>query len=151
MRLANDIHKIIKKLQLKAGAELDERVHNDISQTLVKLQKIKPARIEQNIRRRFTKGWGAKLAVAAAILIAFGIGFSTGRWSKPAPLAPYSVDVTDYTSVVSMYPNTIKAEDSFWRQKALAAMQPKPYAQTQNIKTNLIDAYKQYLKEKHYD
>jgi len=30
-------------------------------------------------------------------------------------------------------------------------MQPKPYVQNQINKTNLIDAYKQYLKEKHYD
>ncbi|MCJ7778396.1 MAG: hypothetical protein MUP16_08800 [Sedimentisphaerales bacterium] len=151
MRLANDIHKIIKKLQLKASAELDERVHNDISQTLVKLQKIKPARTEQNIRRRFTKGWGAKLAVAAAILIAFGIGFSTGRWSKPAPLAPRSLNVADYTLAVSLYSTSLKVEDSFWQQKALAVMQPRPYAQSQFDKTSLLNTYKQYLKEKHYD
>jgi len=91
-----------------------------------------------------------KLAVAATIFITFGIGFSFGRWSKPTP-PPHSLDVTSLTSTVSVYPAANKTEDSFWRQKALAAMQPRPYPKTHITKTSLIDAYKQYLKEKHYD
>lgn len=146
MRPADDIHKMIKKMHIKTSAELDKKVHNDISNALTE-----PAHKELNIMPYITKASITKLAVAAAILIAFGIGFFTGRWSKPASPAPYSVNVTDYTSAVSMYPNTQKAEDSFWRQKAITAMQPRPYAQSQAVKTSLLNAYKQYLKEKHYD
>jgi hypothetical protein len=98
------------------------------------------------MKSRFTK-----LAIAAAILIAFGVGFSVGRWTQPPQSEPPSFDVTAYTSVIQLYPTTPKTEDSFWRQKALAAMQPKLYVQNQITKTNLIDAYKKYLKEKHYD
>ncbi len=83
-----------------------------------------------------------KLAVAAAIIIAFGIGFAVGQRSKPAPPAIYSLNVAGYTAAASDQ----TAEDSFWRQKAMAAMQPRPYVQSQFDKTNLIDAYKQYLK-----
>jgi hypothetical protein len=50
-----------------------------------------------------------------------------------------------------MYPAANKTEDSFWRKKALAAMQPRPYQQTLTTKTSLLNTYKQYLKEKYYD
>ena len=100
-----------------------------------------------NIRNIFMKSPITKLAVAAAIFIAFGIGFSTGRWSKPARLVPHLLDVTAYTSTAPAYPTAPKAEDSFWQQKALAVTQPRPYAQPQFTKTELLSAYKQYLKE----
>jgi len=159
MRPEDDIHKMIKKIHFKASAELDRRVHDHISGTLSESEKHALSEVEgtelthaePNIRRSTTKGGAVKFAIAAAILIAFGIGFFTGRRSNPARPAPHSLDVTGYTSVVPVYPTAPKAEDSFWRRKALAAMQPKPYVQNQINKTNLIDAYKQYLKEKHYD
>lgn len=151
MRLAENINDLIKKLQLKASTDLDKRVHDDISAALTKSEKTKSARTQPNIWRTIMRAKVSKLATAAAIFIAFGIGFSTGRWSKPTRLAPPSSDVTGYTSAVPVYPTAPKAEDSFWRQKALAAMQPRPYAQTQTTKTSLLNTYKQYLKEKHYD
>src|SRR3989304_528265 len=144
MKQGNDIHKLIKKLHVKASAELDRRVHNDISRTLDKTQKIESAQAELSIWRCIMKGGVTKLAVAAAILIAFSTGFLSGRWSKPTRLAPYSVDVTGYTSAVSMHPTAPKTEDSFWRQKALAATQPRPYAYAQFTKTDPLNAYKQY-------
>jgi len=151
MRPADDIHKLIKKLQLKASPKLDKRVHDDISKALAESKKAESARVEPNIWRIITKSGVTKLAVAAAIFIAFGMGFSIGRWSKPTRLASHSIDVTDYTSAVLVYPTAPKDEDSFWRRKTLAAMQPRPYVQNQFTKTNLINAYKKYLKEKHYD
>jgi hypothetical protein len=159
MRPTNDIYKLIKKLQLKASAKLDKRVYDDISKALAESEKhtlsevegAESVRSEPNILRSITRSGIAKLAVAAAILIAFGVGFSAGRWSKLPQSMPPSLNVTGYTSVVSVYPTAPNAKDSFWRQKALAAMKPKPYAQNQITKTNLIDAYKQYLREKHYD
>ena len=151
MKPAEDVQKLIKKLQLKASAELDKRVHDDISWALATSEKTEWAHTAPNISRIITKGGVTKLAVAAAILIAFGIGFSIGRWSKPTRLVPHSIDVTGYTSAVLLYPTAPKAEDSFWQQKALATMQPRPYAQTFTTKTSLLNAYKQYVKEKYYD
>jgi hypothetical protein len=92
-----------------------------------------------------------KLAVAAVVIIAFGVGFSIGQRSRPTQLATHPPDVTGYSPEVLAHPSAPKAEDSFWRQKALAAMQPRPYAQTRVDKTSLLVGYKQYLKEKHYD
>ncbi len=148
MKPIDDIHKLIKKLQIKASSELDRRVHNDISSALAESEQVAAGSI---IWRFITKDSGMKLAVAAAIIIAFGIGFSAGRWSKPTRLAPPSIDVTGYTSAVSVYPTAPKAEESFWRQKVLAAIQPRPYAQSRLDKTSLLNAYKQYLKEKYYE
>ena len=120
-------------------------------QYLEKLKQQTSAGTRPNMWRIITKGRVTKLAVAAVILITFGIGFSIGRWSKPTQLAPPSLDVTRYTSAVPVYPTAPKAEDSFWRQKTLAAMQPRPYAQSQFDKISLLNTYKQYLKEKYYD
>ncbi len=146
MKPKDDVHKLIKKLQIKASAKLDRRVHDDISMTLAKSQEIEPAVTGPTILRFITKGGITKLAVAATIIIAFGIGFFIGQRSNPTRLATYSLDVSGYTPTVSAYPTAQKVEDSFWRQKTLAAMQHRPYAQTKTTKTSLLNAYKQYLK-----
>jgi hypothetical protein len=154
MKPTDNINRLIKKLQLKASAELDRKVNDDISAALAETRNKESAITQPNISniwRSITEVGALKLAVAAAIFIAFGIGFSIGRWSKPTRLAPHSLDVTGYPSAILVHSTTLKTEDGFWRQKALAAMQPRPYAQIQTTKTSLLNAYKQYLKEKHYD
>jgi hypothetical protein len=149
MRPVSDIHRLIKKLQIKSSAELDRKVHDDITRILAESEKTNSTRL--NVYRIITRGGVMKLTVAAAILIALGIGFSIGRWSKSTQLASPSLNVTSHVSIVPAHPTASKAEDSFWRRKALAAMQPRPYIQTQTTKTTLLNAYKQYLKEKNYD
>lgn len=148
MKPKDDINRLIKKLNLKASAELDRRVHNDISRALTESES---AITGPTILQFVTKGGVMKLAVAAAVIIAFGIGFSAGQRSKPTQLVAYSLDATSSTLAVSTHPTAPKDEGSFWKQKALAAMQPRPYAQTRFDKTNLSVGYKQYLKEKYYD
>jgi hypothetical protein len=88
-----------------------------------------------------------RIAVAAAILFVFAIGLSVGRWSKPPQTQMSSLDLPDYVSPVPTHAPVQQAKDSFWQQKMLAAMQPRPYAQTQFN----MNAYKQYLKEKYND
>jgi len=137
MKPIDDINRLIKKLQVKASTKLDRRVHDDISRAIVESERV----VGLNI-------WRMKLAVAAAIVIAFGVGFFIGQQSKSAQSATYSIDVTSYTPAVSAY---LPDESSFWRQKAVAAMQPRPYTQSRFDKTELLKTYKQYLKEKYYD
>ena len=128
-------------MHVKASAELDKKVHDDISISLAE-----SACAKLSIKRSIMK-----LAVAAAIFIAFGFGFSIGRWAQPPQSELPSFDVTAYTSITQLYPTSPKTDDSFWRRKALAAMQSKPYRQILTTKTGLLNAYKQYLKEKDYD
>jgi hypothetical protein len=134
MKPKDDINRLIKKLQIKASPELDRRVHNDISEALAESESVAARPII----------W--KLAVAAAIIIAFGVGFFIGQRSKLTQPATYSLDAAGRTPTVSVYPAVTKSEEGFWRQKVTAAMQPRPYAQNYFNKTNLIDVYKQYLK-----
>jgi hypothetical protein len=148
MKPTNDILKLIKKLRIKASSELDRRVHNDISRAIAEPDS---AVVRPNVWRYIARGGVVKLAVAAAIIIAFGIGFVIGHRSKLTHTVVYSFDVTGYATAVSVYPTTPKGEDSFWRQKALAATQPRPYVQSRFTETDLMNVYKQYLKEKNYD
>lgn len=148
MKPANKIKQLISKSAVKTKPETDKRILADALRQLEKLKQQKSAETRLNVWRTIMKAKVSRLAAAAAIFIAFGIGFSTGRWSKPAPLTPQTLDVTAYTSTTPVYLTAPKAGDSFWQQKALAAMQHGPYAQILTTKTSLFNTYKQYLKEK---
>ncbi len=74
MKPADNINELIKKLQLKASAELDKRVHDDISAALAKSEKTKSVQPEPNIWRTIMKNPITKLAAAAVIIIAILIG-----------------------------------------------------------------------------
>lgn len=89
-----------------------------------------------------------RLIAAAAVVI---LVFVAGRWSKSIPQASPLPDIAAYTKSISIYPDAQKNPDSFWQQKAQAAMQPRPYAQTRFDQNRLLNAYKQYLKEKYND
>ena len=86
-----------------------------------------------------------RLLAAAAVMI---LVFAAGRWSKPLQPASSLPEVASYTQPASAYPAVYKNTESFWQQKALAAMQPRPYSQNEISQTALLNVYKQYLKEK---
>ncbi len=95
MRPADSINELIKKLQLKASAELDKKVHDDISAALTKSEKTKSVQPEPNIWRKIMKSRIPKLAAAAAIAIVVfgGITFwpsggpENGKWWLGPPAA----------------------------------------------------------------
>jgi len=89
-----------------------------------------------------------RLVAAAAVMM---LVFAAGRWSKPLPPASSLPEVASYAPPASAYPAVGKNTGSFWQQKALAAMQPRPYSQNELSQTALLNVYKQYLKEKHYE
>jgi hypothetical protein len=98
-----------------------------------------------------TKQWfftPVRLLAAAAVMI---LVFAAGRWSKPLPPTSSLPEVASYVQPVSAYPAVGKNTESFWQQKAQAAMQPRPYSQNEISQTALLNVYKQYLKEKHYE
>ena len=89
-----------------------------------------------------------RLIAAAAVVI---FAFAAGRWSRPLQQISPLPEMAVYTKSISTYPAVGKNPESFWQQKAIAAMQTRPYAQTQFDQNRLLNAYKQYLKEKHND
>jgi len=76
MRPAENIDKLIKKLHVKASAELDKRVHSEISKALAESKETKSAKDESNIWRTIMKSRIMKLAVAAVIIIAVLAGIN---------------------------------------------------------------------------
>ncbi len=74
MRPSDNINELIKKLQLKASAELDKRVHDDISMALAKSEKTKSAVTQSKIRRTIMKSPIVKLAAAAVIIALIVLG-----------------------------------------------------------------------------
>lgn len=95
MRPADNTNELIKKLQLKASANLDKRVHDDISRALTKSQKTESAITQPKIRRTIMKSRITKLATAAAIaIVVFGGitfwpsgGSDNGKWWLGPPAA----------------------------------------------------------------
>ena len=77
MRPSDNINELIKKLKLKASADLDKRVHDDISAALAESEKTKSARPEPNIWRTIMKSSTTRIAAAAVIIISvlFGLEF----------------------------------------------------------------------------
>jgi hypothetical protein len=76
MRPTDNIHKLIKKLHVKAGPELDQRVHNDISKALAESKQIQPAATQPNIWRIIMKNKTTKLATAAAVILIAILGIT---------------------------------------------------------------------------
>lgn len=69
MRPADNINELIKGLHLKASADLDRRVHDDISNALAKSKKTASAHSEPKIWRTIMKSKITKWAAAAAVII----------------------------------------------------------------------------------
>ena len=74
MRPADNVNELINKLKLKASANLDKRVHDDISAALAESDKIKSAFIQPKIGRTIMKSLSAKIAIAAVIIVAVVLG-----------------------------------------------------------------------------
>jgi hypothetical protein len=85
-----------------------------------------------------------RLIAAAAVII---VAFTAGRWSKPAALP----DAATYKPLMTASATVNKNPESFWQQKVLAAMQPRPYAQTQFDQIRHLNTYKEYFREKTFN
>ncbi len=84
MRPADNINQLIRKLKLKASADLDKRVHDKITRAPAKLNRKESALTKPNIWSNIMKNPMTKLAAAAAIIIAALIGFYTIGSPTPA-------------------------------------------------------------------
>ena len=85
MRQAEDIKRLIKKLNDKTSAQMDKRVLKDVLCAVEESRKNKSALFRPNIRRIIMKNPITKLAVAAAVFAVVGLGMlafiSTGSTS----------------------------------------------------------------------
>ena len=74
MRPADDINELIRNLKRKASADLDKRVHNEISAAQAKSQKTESAPSKPNIWRTIMRSRTVRFAAAATIIIAALVG-----------------------------------------------------------------------------
>jgi len=70
MRPADNINQLIKKMKLKASADLDKRVHDKITNAPAEVKRKESAVIRPNIWSNIMKNPMTKLATAAAVIIA---------------------------------------------------------------------------------
>lgn len=82
-----EIHKLVKKLHIPAGAGLDEKVHREISRALEGPQEKKPPVIGPNIWRIIMKNRITKLAAAAVIIVLVSLGVFLMNKSLPSAYA----------------------------------------------------------------
>ncbi len=76
MRSADDIYKLIKKLQVEPGADMDRKVHSRITKALEKWEKTKSAEAQPIFWRMIMKSKISKLTTAAVVIIAVLIGIN---------------------------------------------------------------------------
>ena len=69
MRPEDDIHELMEKLRVNPTAEMDKRVHGDISKTLAELTRTIPAEQQPVIWRVIMKSPITKFAAAAVIIV----------------------------------------------------------------------------------
>lgn len=81
---ADNINKNIKKLKLRASAELDKRVHDDISKALVETKEVRPSYAQPKILRIVLTSQITRTAAAAVLIIAAFVGISNFFGSVPA-------------------------------------------------------------------
>ncbi len=74
MRPADNINELIKKLHVKASADLDKRVHDEISRAQAEPKQTKSVLTEPNIWRTIMKTKTIRLAAAAIIVLATLVG-----------------------------------------------------------------------------
>jgi hypothetical protein len=74
MRPADDLHKSLKKLKLKASSDLDKRLHDDIYMALAESKKTESSVPPLSVRKAITKSPIVKLAAAAVIVIVVFVG-----------------------------------------------------------------------------
>jgi hypothetical protein len=118
VRPVENINELIKKLQLKASADLDRRVHEDISRALTEPRKTKSAPPEPNIWRIIMKSPITKLATAAVVIIACVIGLSLWRTTGSG------IALADVLARVEQ----VKAYRCQWSTKVTGEDPNKPYS-----------------------
>ncbi|MHC4559354.1 MAG: hypothetical protein ACYS80_18840 [Planctomycetota bacterium] len=109
MRPADNINELIKKLHLKASADLDKRVHDDISAALGESEKTKSVRTEPNIWRIIMKSRISKLTAAAVIIIAVFFGLNIFNDSSGVAWAEVVKRLEDIKTVAYKITTDIKS------------------------------------------
>lgn len=119
MRSAENIENFIKRVRLRASAQMHKRTLNDALEAQEKSRRTKSTKFEPNIWRTITKSPITKLAAAAVIVMAVLIGISTFNgttaWAKVIK-ALGEVENVYIVSTMTM-PDGTKAQSKWWLRR----------------------------------
>ena len=111
MRPADNINELIRKLHLKASADLDKRIHDDISAALGESEKTESVQTEPNIWRIIMKSRISKLAAAAVIIIAVFLGVSVFNQSSSVAWGEVLNKVERVNSFINRMKMTVQSSE----------------------------------------
>lgn len=99
--------------------------------------------------------WRPALRWAAIVCVAALLGAGAGRWSK-APVVPERPELAEVAQARPAAAASLDSKDaagSFWRAKALAMFEPRPYRErTAAMQAGgLRRKYEHYIKEKYHE
>ena len=99
--------------------------------------------------------WRPVLRWAAIVCVAALVGAGAGRWSKAPVTAkrPAQVAVSESLPAAPLNLGSEDAAGSFWRAKAVAMFEPRPYRQANAAMQTggLWRKYEHYIKEKYHE
>lgn len=120
MKPTDNIHKLIKKLQIEPSADMDRKVHSRITKALEKREKMKLANTQPIIWRIIMKRPITKIAAAAVVVIA---GILSIMFLDKSVTPAYAVEQTiqanhevRYIHIKSYGPGHKKDPKEFWVQ-----------------------------------
>lgn len=111
MTPADNVNELIKKLHLKASADLDKRVHDDISAALDESKKTTSVNTEPNIWSIIMKSRTSKLAAAAVIIIAVSLGLKFFRDSSGVAWSRVLKNVQNIQTYINRMKMTVQSPD----------------------------------------
>ena len=119
MRSAENVENFIKKVRLKASAQMHKRILNDALEAQKKSRKTKSAKLEPNIWRIIMKSPITKLAAAAVIIIPVLLLITIFRTSTPAYGFEQTVAAMQGKRsfhIQTYYDSPTKLHDEFWAE-----------------------------------
>jgi len=118
MRPAENIENFIKRVRLKASAQMHKRTLNDALEAQEKSRKTKSAKLEPNICRIIMKSPITKLVAAAVIVVAVLIGISTFNgttaWAIEQTIEAIEGFQAIYSSGITVDEDGTEFEVEFW-------------------------------------
>jgi len=140
MRSAENVENFIKKVRLKASAQMHKRTLNDALEAQEKSRKTKSAKFEPNIWRIIMKSHITKLAAAAVIIVTVGLLVTILHYSAtPAWAIEQSIEaVSQYKAVL------VEGLDSerTWREDGSLEQRPFKAWAVANEDQTMVEKYR---------
>lgn len=112
--------------------------------------------VPMKIKPMFPSKWRPALRWAAVVIVAALIGAGAGWWSRSIMLPAGHPERTTFSPVLAAsgdVPDLADVDQSFWRAKAAAMFESRPYRQVNAAVQpgGLWQKYEDYVKEKHHE